>query len=62
MIGANLEEFAAKIGNICALELGGKLTVEDAYDHIKILYKELRRTHKSIRRTFPEEDSDLPNA
>lgn len=44
----NMKEFAAKIGIVCNLEVGGKLSPEEAYSRIKELYKELKRSKKGL--------------
>ncbi|MBD2604473.1 hypothetical protein H6G81_07995 [Scytonema hofmannii FACHB-248] len=49
VFNANLQEFAQKISYICNLETGGKLPPEQAYDQIKSLWKELKRTKKQLR-------------
>jgi hypothetical protein len=45
---ANLQEFAARVGYICALETNGKLTSVEAYQQIKKVFKELKRSKKSL--------------
>ena len=45
---ANLQEFAQRIGLICSLETGGKISPEDAYEQIKELWKELKRSKKNL--------------
>lgn len=39
---ANLQEFAQRVALICALETGGKITPDEAYDQIKELWAELK--------------------
>ena len=51
---ANLQEFAQRVGLICALETGGKVSTRDAYDDIKKLWKELKASKKNLL-TDPEE-------
>lgn len=41
-----LGQFADKIEIIVALEIGGKITSEEAYGRIKELYKKLKKSHK----------------
>ena len=41
-----LGQFADKIDIIVGLEIGGKLTTQEAYDQIKELYKKLKKSHK----------------
>lgn len=48
MFDANLQEFAARVGNIVALENGGKLPPDEAYTLIKKLWKELKRSRKGL--------------
>jgi organic radical activating enzyme len=45
---ANLQEFAARVGYICALETNGKLSSAEAYQQIKQIFKELKRSKKSL--------------
>lgn len=41
---ANLQEFAQRINYICALETNGKISPEDAYQEIKLLWHELKES------------------
>lgn len=45
----NLQEFAAQVGYICSLETGGKISGAEAYDSIKSLWKELKKSKKSLK-------------
>lgn len=45
---ANLQEFTQKVGYICALETGGKLTSEEAYRRIKQEWKQLKKSKKGL--------------
>jgi len=49
VFNANLQEFAQKISYICNLETGGKIPPEQAYEQIKGLWKELKRTKKQLK-------------
>lgn len=49
VFNANLQEFAQRINYICNLETNGKLSPEDAYDQIKALWKQLKRTKKQLQ-------------
>ncbi|AUT03117.1 MULTISPECIES: DUF7219 family protein [unclassified Nostoc] len=49
VFNANLQEFAQKISYICNLETSGKLKPEDAYEQIKALWKNLKRTKKQLQ-------------
>jgi len=42
VFNANLQEFSQKVEYICALETGGKMTSDAAYQEIKKLYKQLK--------------------
>lgn len=45
---ANLQEFAQKVSYISALETGGKLSPEQAYQQVKSLWKQLKRSKKEM--------------
>ncbi|MDJ0796096.1 MAG: hypothetical protein QNJ51_04535 [Calothrix sp. MO_167.B12] len=49
VFNANLQEFAQKVSYICNLETSGKITPGDAYEQIKGLWKQLKRTKKQLR-------------
>ncbi|MEA5564097.1 hypothetical protein [Anabaena sp. UHCC 0399] len=49
VFNANLQEFAQKISYICNLETAGKLKPEEAYEQIKALWKNLKRTKKQLQ-------------
>ncbi len=55
VFNANLQEFAQKVTYICNLETNGKLPPETAYQEIKALWKELKRSRRelNIRETSP---------
>lgn len=45
---ANLQEFAQKVSYISALETGGKLSSEQAYEQVKSLWKQLKQTKQAM--------------
>ncbi len=45
---ANLQEFAQKVSIICALETGGKLSPEQAYEEIRRLWHRLKTSKKQL--------------
>ena len=45
---ANLQEFSNRIGLICGLETNGKLTPDEAYTQIRSLWKQLKRSKKTL--------------
>ncbi|MBW4561356.1 MAG: hypothetical protein KME32_09375 [Mojavia pulchra JT2-VF2] len=49
VFNANLQEFAQKVSYICNLETGGKLPPDEAYEQIKDLWKQLKRSKKQLR-------------
>ena len=49
VFNANLQEFAQRISYICNLETGGKMPPEEAYEQIKTLWQDLKRTKKQLR-------------
>ena len=46
---SNLQEFAARVGLIVSLELGEKISSEEAYARIKTLWKQLKASKKNLR-------------
>ncbi len=48
VFNANLQEFAQKVSYLCAMETGGKITADQAYKEIKAMYRELKKTRKSL--------------
>ncbi|MEY3828045.1 MAG: hypothetical protein RLZZ148_2872 [Cyanobacteriota bacterium] len=48
VFNANLQEFAQKIGYICNLETGGKISNSEAYQQIKALWKQLKHSRKEL--------------
>ncbi|MBD1912649.1 MULTISPECIES: hypothetical protein [unclassified Leptolyngbya] len=45
---ANLQEFAQRVGFVCNLETGGKLSPEQAYEEIRTLWDRLRESKKNL--------------
>ena len=48
VFNANLQEFAQKVGYTPALETAGKISSYPAYSHIKVLWKQLKRSKKQL--------------
>lgn len=48
IFNANLQEFSQRVNFICNLETNGKLSPEDAYSQINVLWKQLKRTKKQL--------------
>ena len=48
IFNANLQEFAQKVSYVCNLETNGKMSPEEAYERIKALWKQLKRTKKQL--------------
>ena len=48
VFNANLQEFAQKISYICNLETNGKITPTQAYQEIKSLWRELKKSIKNL--------------
>ncbi|OUL18636.1 hypothetical protein [Nostoc sp. 106C] len=44
----NLQEFSQRVSYICSLQTGGKLSPEEAYQQIHLLWKKLKRTKKEL--------------
>ena len=48
VFNANLQEFSNRIGLICGLETNGKLSPDEAYTQIRSLWKQLKRSKKTL--------------
>ena len=48
IFNANLQEFAQRVNYICNLETGGKIPPHKAYDEIKELWHNLKRSKKNL--------------
>ncbi|MCW5316864.1 hypothetical protein GTQ43_24510 [Nostoc sp. KVJ3] len=48
VFNANLQEFSQRVSYICNLQTSGKLSPEEAYKEIHILWKQLKHTKKSL--------------
>lgn len=46
---ANLHEFANRVGFICGLEAGGRISKAEAYGRIRSLWKEWKRSRKNLQ-------------
>ncbi|MEL6222311.1 MAG: hypothetical protein AAFQ57_03410 [Cyanobacteria bacterium J06626_14] len=57
---ANLQEFAQRVGVICALETGGKVGSFEAYAQIKGLWKELKKSKEQLLENPELPDVELP--
>ena len=45
-----LSHFGTRVDMICAMEMGGKIDAETAYQNIKMELKELRKVRKSWKK------------
>ncbi|ARV61670.1 hypothetical protein BZZ01_26340 [Nostocales cyanobacterium HT-58-2] len=48
VFNANLQEFSHKVSYISNLETSGKLAPQEAYEQIKVLWKQLKRSKKEL--------------
>jgi hypothetical protein len=48
IFNANLQEFAQRVMYISSLETGGKMTPEQSYQEIKVLWKQLKHSKKNL--------------
>lgn len=61
VFNANLQEFAQRVNYLCSLETGGKISPEEAYQQIKDLWKQLKRSKKKLgigEQPFDSDSSD----
>ena len=54
-----LARFGDKCGILASLEIAGKISPEDAYQQIKILYKELKELRKGEKSEWDTPNQDL---
>jgi hypothetical protein len=59
---ANLQEFASRVGIVCNLETGGKMSSEDAYAEIKQLWKQLKQSKHELLDAPKPPPPNLPDA
>lgn len=45
-----LSHFGTRVDMICAMEMGGKIDAETAYQNIKVELKELKKIRKQIKK------------
>ncbi len=57
---ANLQEFTQRISIICNLETGGKISAEEAYAQIKLLWKALKASKAHLIDVKTPPDVELP--
>jgi len=55
---ANLQEFAQRVSLLCGLETGGKLSPDETYQQIKVLWQELTESKKQL---LDEAQRDRPD-
>lgn len=48
VFNANLQEFTQQVSYICNLETNGKIASQDAYNRIKSLWQQLKRTKEQL--------------
>lgn len=58
---ANLQEFAQRVSLLCGLETGGKIPPGEAYQEIKKLWGQLKKSKKSLLEHPDAPPSDLPS-
>jgi hypothetical protein len=54
---ANLQEFAQRVSFVCNLETGGKMQPMEAYEEIKKLWKDLKKSKANLLDTEPPPES-----
>ncbi|MEO1349242.1 MAG: hypothetical protein AAFW84_10650 [Cyanobacteria bacterium J06635_15] len=48
VLNANLQEFFQSVSYLCALETGGKISTDEAYQGVKRAWKELKHSKKGL--------------
>jgi sigma54-dependent transcription regulator len=57
---ANLQEFAQRVSFVCNLETGGKMSADEAYDEIKRLWQDLKRSKANLIDAEASPPPELP--
>ncbi|MBW4483197.1 MAG: hypothetical protein KME14_11695 [Tildeniella torsiva UHER 1998/13D] len=57
---ANLQEFAQRVSFVCNLETGGKMSADQAYDEIKRLWKDLKKSKANLLDAEVSPPPELP--
>lgn len=57
---ANLQEFAQRVSLVCNLETGGKMSADEAYDEIKRLWQDLKRSKANLLDVEASPPPELP--
>jgi hypothetical protein len=58
---ANLQEFAQRVSLLCALETGGKMSPNEAYQEIRGLCQQLKESKKNLLDAPEPPKPDLPS-
>jgi hypothetical protein len=48
IFNAKLQEFSQRINYICSLQTNGKISPEDAYNQIQILWEQLQKSRQDL--------------
>ena len=54
-----LSHFGTRVDMICAMEMGGKIDAETAYQNIKMELKELKKVRKQTKKQQPIDYTEL---
>ena len=54
-----LAKFGDRVSIIVGLTIGGKMEEKDAFDEIKIMYKDLKNMYKKVNKAEDEETSQI---
>jgi hypothetical protein len=57
---ANLQEFASRVSLLCGLETAGKVSSDQAYQEIRLLWKELKASKQNLLDTARQDPPTLP--
>lgn len=57
---ANLQEFAQRVAFVCGLETGGKISPDEAYEEIRQMWKQLKRSKSELLNAPKPEPPELP--
>ncbi|NEO84854.1 MAG: hypothetical protein F6J87_11455 [Spirulina sp. SIO3F2] len=50
VFNANLQTFAQRVNYICGLETNGKITTQNAYEQVNLLWQQLQQSYETLER------------
>ncbi|MGK7873391.1 MAG: hypothetical protein AB4426_08775 [Xenococcaceae cyanobacterium] len=61
VFNANLQEFGQRVSYLCNLETSGRISAKEAYNQIKELWHQLKKSKKELLDNSRLDDEELPD-